>query len=157
MLPSEIHVLVYFACTRRWSIELKGKKDNIQYKIYTGICKTMNYSRITNVFFFNYELAKNPVCNQYRTKSHANIYCNVTESRYVYHLPWNVFFMTVLSTMKDYMNYLFINILLLSCVIRRCINDVIMNEVNYSRVLNDDGHYMMNWYHDRHGHDYLKM
>lgn len=32
-----------------------------------------------------------------------------------------------------------------------------MNEVNYSRVLDDDGHYMKNWYHDRHGHDYLKM
>lgn len=80
--------------------------------------------------------------------------------------------MTVLSTMKDYTHHLFINILFLSCVIRRCINDVIiqkkknvagniskeiMNEVNYSRALDDDGHYMKDWYHDRHGHDFLKM
>lgn len=32
-----------------------------------------------------------------------------------------------------------------------------MNEVNYSRVLDYDGHYMKNWYHDRHGHEYLEM
>lgn len=32
-----------------------------------------------------------------------------------------------------------------------------MNEVNYFRVLDDDGHYMKNWYHEGHGHYYLKM
>lgn len=56
----------------------------------------------TNVLFFEYKQAKKTL---YVTRSHANIYCNVNKkNRYVFHLLWNLSFITILSTMNDYTN-----------------------------------------------------
>lgn len=78
------------------SILLYDKISN--YSIYILQCFQGNYK----CPIFLIQASKKTL---YVTRSHANIYCNVNKkNRYVFHLLWNLSFITILSTMNDYTN-----------------------------------------------------